>query len=307
MAKYTLRQLECFVAVAEHGSISAASEELMLSASAVTSALNELEKTFASPLTIRRKAHGVTLTATGQYVISQARGLLNAAADLQEMAISGDEKLRGKLAIGCYSSLAPTLLAELMAEFLARHPHVELDFHAGTQQEIHQMVLSGRLDLAIAYEFNAPSGLQRRRLLNAVPTVVLNVDHPLAAQKHIALAELVAEPMILLDANPSRENTEMMFSSAGLDPWIRFRTTDFEVTRSLVARGLGYALLIQRPSSDLSYEGRPLAVRPIHPTIRKVPISMVWNSEVRLSRSADAMLHLALELHTTDRQHSLEP
>ena len=73
--------------------------------------------------------------------------------------------------------------------------------------------------------------------------------------------------MILLDVNPSRENTEMMFSAAGLSPWIRFRTTDFEVTRSMVARGMGYAILVQRPFADLSYEGKPLAVRPIHPAV----------------------------------------
>ena len=84
----------------------------------------------------------------------------------------------------------------------------------------------------------------------------------LAEKAKVALAELVNEPMILLDVNPSRENTEMMFSAAGLSPWIRFRTTDFEVTRSMVARGMGYAILVQRPVADVSYEGRPLAVRP---------------------------------------------
>ncbi|MFJ6417787.1 LysR substrate-binding domain-containing protein [Paeniglutamicibacter sp. NPDC091659] len=297
MPKYTLRQLECFVAVAEHGSIAAAAEALMLSPSAVTGAINELERVFNSQLTIRRKAHGVSLTPSGDYVMAKARGLLHAADDLQEMAAEAGTVLRGKVAIGCYSSLAPTLLTELMAEYALRYPSVELDFYAGTQQEIHEMLLSGELDLAIAYELTVPPGLTRRRLLDAVPAVVLPADHALAEKAKVALAELVNEPMILLDVNPSRENTEMMFSAAGLSPWIRFRTTDFEVTRSMVARGMGYAILVQRPVADVSYEGRPLAVRPIHPATRNVPISMVWNDRVRLSRSAEAMLELALELH----------
>lgn len=270
---------------------------MLLSPSAITGALNELERTFNSQLTIRRKAHGVSLTPSGQYVLSQARGLLHAATDLQGMAADAGSTLRGKVAVGCYLSLAPTLLTELMAEYGTRYPEVELDFYAGTQQEIHERLLSGELDLAIAYELTLPSGLAHKRLGDAVPAVVLPAEHRLAAQPQVALAELVDEPMILLDVNPSRENTEMMFSAAGLSPWIRFRTTDFEVTRSMVARGMGYAILVQRPVSDLSYEGRSVAVRRIHPATRTVPISMVWQDGVRLSKSAESMLELAIELH----------
>lgn len=296
MARYTLRQLECFVAVGEHGSIAAAAAAMMLSPSAITGALNELERSFNAQLTIRRKAHGVSLTPSGQYALSQARDLLRAATDLQVMAADAGTTLRGKVVVGCYTSLAPTLLTELLAQYSDRHPEVELDFYAGTQQEIHEKLLSGELDLAIAYELTLPPGLARKRLGEAVPAVVLPVDHRLAAQEKVALSELVDEPMILLDVNPSRENTEMMFSSAGLVPWIRFRTTDFEVTRSMVARGMGYAIMVQRPVADVSYEGRPLVVRPVHPAVRPVPISMVWNERVQLSRSAAAMLELSVEL-----------
>lgn len=297
MARYTLRQLECFVAVGDHGSISAAAQALLLSPSAVTGALNELERIFGTQLTIRRKAHGVTLTPSGRYVISQARSLLSAATDLQSLAGSSGTELRGRLVIGCYSSLAPTLLTELLAEFGAEHPGVDVDFHAGTQQEIHRMLLSGELDVAVAYDLAVPAGLAKRKLTELVPAVVLAADHPLAGRDHLALAELVAEPMILLDVNPSSENTQMMFSAAGLEPWIRFRPTDFEVTRSMVARGMGYAILVQRPAGDMSYEGRPLRVLPIHPAIRRVSVSMVWPESTRLSGAAEAMLALAERLH----------
>lgn len=297
MARYTLRQLECFVAVGERGSIAAAASALLVSPSAVTGALNELERVFSTQLTIRRKAHGVSLTPSGDYVLAQARSLLHAATDLQSLAASSGEELRGQLVVGCYSSLAPTLLTELLAEFSTRHPEVELEFHAGTQHQIHQMLLAGRLDLGIAYDLAVPAGLTRRKLADSVPSVVLPADHALAAREHVALADLVTEPMILLDVDPSRQNTEMMFSAVELTPWVRFRTTDFETTRSMVARGMGYAILVQRPAGDVSYEGRPLAVRPIHPGVRHVPVSMVWPQKTKLSAAAEAMLDLAEALH----------
>ena len=69
------------------------------------------------------------------------------------------------------------------------------------------------------------------------------------------------------------------------------------MTRSLVGRGMGYAILVQQPAGALSYEGRPLVVRPLSPAARPVPVSMVWPAALRPSRSVAAMLGLAAELY----------
>lgn len=301
MARFTLRQLECLAMVGQHGSIAAAAQALMLSPSAVTGALNELERVFNTQLTIRRKAHGVSLTPSGRYVLAGARGLLQSADDLQAMAGDAGAELRGQVSVGCYSSLAPTVLTELLDEFGKLHPGVQVDFVAGTQQLIHRMLLAGELDLALVYDFGLPDGLQRTALASTEPTVALPAGHRLAAKEKIALAELVDEPMVLLDVPPSREHTDMLFAAAGLTPWIRYRTSDFEVTRSMVARGMGYAVLVQRPAGNLSYEGRALVTRPIHPVVRKVRISLVRAEAVHPSQAAQAMHDLALRLHRERR------
>lgn len=298
MPRYTLRQLECFVAVAEHGSISAAAHSLHLSASAVAGAVNELERIFGAQLTIRRKAHGVAMTPSGSYVLDRARGLLHAAEDLSHHAADAGGELRGTLMLGCYMTLAPTVLARLIDEYSRRYPLVDLDFFDGSQQEVQERLVSGRIDLAIAYDLSLPSGLERLRLYDATPSLVLEAAHPLAGRNAISLAELADEPMILLDVNPSRENTMMMYSTAGIQPRIRFRTTDYEVTRSLVARGMGYAVLVQQPASTQSYEGRELVVKPIHPGIRTTGVALVWPEAVQSSQSARAMVELARELYT---------
>lgn len=297
MARYTFRQLEAFVAVAERGSITAAALHLHVSPSAVSGAVNGLEHVFGAQLTIRRKAHGVSLTPAGRYVLDRARSLLIAAEDLELHAADSGTELRGSLTLGCYLTLAPTVLAELIDEYSARHPLVDLGFLDGPQSEIQARLLSGELDLAVAYDLSLPTGLQRRRLYDVAPRIVLAADHPLAGRATLGLEDVADEPMILLDVDPSRENTTMMFSDAGLLPNIRFRTTDFEVTRSLVGRGMGYAILVQQPAADQSYEGRRLVVRPIEPRPRSLPVSMVWPDTVRPSQSAAAMIALAAELH----------
>ncbi len=297
MARYTLRQLEAFVAVAEQGSLTSAAEKLHVSQSAISGAINNLERVFGAQLTIRRKAHGVTLTSAGKYVLDRSKGLLNAASDLELHASDAGTELRGALTLGCYRTLAPTVLAGLIDQYSRLYPLVELDFFDGPQSEIQERVLAGRLDLAVAYDLGLPAGLQRKRLYEAAPSIVLAADHPLASRPSLGLNDVADEPMILLDVNPSRENTMMMFSSAGLQPNIRFRTTDYEVTRSLVGRGMGYAILIQQPAANQTYEGRPLVVHPMTPVIRTVPVSIVWPGSVTPSQSAAAMVALASELY----------
>ncbi|OUM44711.1 LysR family transcriptional regulator [Arthrobacter agilis] len=293
-----MRQLEAFVAVADSGSISAAAEALHVSQSAISGSVNSLEHVFDAQLTIRRKAHGVTLTAAGQYVLGRAKSLLNAASDLELHAANAGAELRGSLTLGCYLTLAPTVLARLIDHYGKRYPLVELDFYDGSQSEVQTRLASGQLDAAIAYDLSLPAGLLRQRLYDAAPSIVLAADHRLAARPELSLADVANDPMVLLDVNPSRENTMTMFSTAGLEPNIRFRTTDYEVTRSLVGRGMGYAILVQQPAGDLSYEGRPLVVRPIRPALRSIPVAIVWPKTVRPSQSTTAMIDLAIELYS---------
>ncbi|WP_313811843.1 LysR substrate-binding domain-containing protein [Glutamicibacter sp.] len=297
MPQFTLRQLECLATVGQEGSIAAAAAALNLSASAITGALNELERVLNTQLTIRRKAHGVSLTPSGRYVLQEAQGILQASQDLQQMAHAAGTLLAGRVRVGCYSSLAPTVLPELLAAYSSRYSQVEVDFFAGTQQEIFQRLANGTLDLAFVYDFGLPEDVERTTLYMTEPNVLLPPDHPLARSAKVSLAQLAEEPMILLDVPPSREHTEALFEAAGVSPWIRYRTADFEVTRSMVARGLGYAVLVQRPAADVSYEGLELAVRSIHPVTRRVRITVVRAQSVRPSKAAAAMFDLALELH----------
>ncbi|KLU10520.1 hypothetical protein BJF77_04090 [Kocuria sp. CNJ-770] len=296
---YTLRQLLCFVAVAEHGSITAAAEQLRVSPSAVSGAVDELERVLRTQLTVRRRAHGVTLTTSGHDVLRRARSLLDEAEDLESRARDTGDDLRGPLMVGSYHTLAPTVLAELLAAYTERHPGVDLDFVSGSQADLVDRLAGGELDLAVVYDVALPPTIQVHRLYQAAPQVVLPADHRLAQDEDqpLPLDLLASEPFILLDLPPSRENTMTLFDHAGITPQVRFRTTDYELTRSLVGRGLGYSILVQHPSSSLTWGGRPLTTRPLEPRPHPVGVCLAWDSNVRPSRRAEAMVDLARTLH----------
>ena len=245
------------------------------------------------------------ITPIGEHVLTEARSLLGASEDLQHSLQTEGAELSGQVRIGSYVSLAPTLLVEVMSTFHAAHPRVDLDFVAGPQDEICSQVLTGRLDLAITYDLALPPGLRVKTLNEARPLVVLPADHPLADREVIDLQDVAEEPMIVLDISPSRENTARIFRDAGLQPHVAFRTSDFEVTRSLVAKGLGYAILVQRPAGDLSYGGEPLAVRSLGSTVAPLGVVMVSNPRLRPSGAATAMAAVVEQVARQDLWLSL--
>ena len=69
------------------------------------------------------------------------------------------------------------------------------------------------------------------------------------------------DPFIQIDVLPGRN--DHLFAAIGITPNIVHRTTNFEFVRALVAHNLGYAVLVQRPQTDITYEGLPVVVRPI--------------------------------------------
>ncbi|MCP1121788.1 LysR substrate-binding domain-containing protein, partial [Robbsia andropogonis] len=81
----------------------------------------------------------------------------------------------------------------------------------------------------------------------------------------------------------------------GLEPLVRHRTRTYELTRSIVARGIGYAILVQRPPNKASYEGLPILEREVDPPLPVVPVLLAWAREARLSARARALVDLARE------------
>lgn len=292
--RLTLRQLEHFRAVAQTGSISGAATQLRVSRTSITEALDTLERITGTVLCRRSKAEGVVLTASGQEFLTRAETVLDQAQDL-EMP-DGDRHLGGTLAIGCFRSLAPTTLPRLWADFAALHPGVTVSLTTGARSELVEQLAHGVLDVILAYNLHALPGLGTARLYDTTLYALLPAEHRFAQQGLAPIAELAREPLLLMDVSPSTEDILSYFTHHGLTPTVRMTSPDFELVRSLVARGLGYSLFIQRPRQDLSYEGLPVACVPLDPTPHLERASIAWSDRRRLTAPARAFVDLAIAL-----------
>ena len=290
----TLRQLEHFCAVAQTGSISAAAARLRVSRTSVTEALDALERITGTVLCRRSKAEGVVLTPSGQDFFARAQSVLGQARELEE--IDGERALGGTLAVGCFGSLAPTALPLLWSEFARHHPEVTLSVTTGGRRELVEQLDHGVLDLVLAYNLHALPGVQSAPLYDTTMYALLPADHRLARAGRAPVTDLAAEPLLLMDVSPSTEDILSYFAHHGVTPTVRMTTPSFELIRSLVARGLGYSIFIQRPRHDVSYEGLPVACVPLDPVPHLERAAIGWSGRRRLPAPGRAFVTVALGL-----------
>ena len=79
----------------------------------------------------------------------------------------------------------------------------------------------------------------------------------------MTLQELSREPMILLDAIPSKNYFVNIFKEKGYSPEVAYSSPSIEMVRCMVAQGLGFSVLVTRPCSDITYDGERLVQRDI--------------------------------------------
>ncbi|WP_322766827.1 LysR family transcriptional regulator [Frankia sp. Cr1] len=295
--RFSLRQLQYFVAAAEAGTISGAAARMRVSATGVSLAITELERALGTQLVLRRPARGLALTVAGNHVLVEARALLGAAGELQSGVHDLGQELVGRLVVGCYSPLAPLVLPPLLEGFQAAHPGVDLDFVEGSLTELQGLLAAGDCEVALMYDQDIVPGTTTEVLYRARPHVVLPAGHRLSGLEQVDLAELAGEPLVMLDIPPSVHHTTMVFESAGLTPRVRYRSRNVELVRSLVGRGLGYSLLIQRPRTDVTYDGRRVVTRPIESGPGEVAVVLARPTRARATRRVQAFVrfcHAAL-------------
>ncbi|CAL9660250.1 HTH-type transcriptional regulator HdfR [Streptomyces sp. enrichment culture] len=258
---FTLVQLRYFLVAAERGSMTEASQELHIAQSAVSAAVYNLERDLRVQLFIRRRGRGLTLTPAGERLQQQARDLLARAREVEREARGEGGELAGPVTVGCFVTLAPYYLPPLFSECTERHPGIEIDVVEAETDQLVQALTAGRIDFALTYGLglSAAPELRGETIALAPAYVLVPAGHPLAGRDSVVLNELSAEPLVLLDLPHSRDYFHSLVAATGTAPDVRYRTRSYETVRSLVARGLGYSVLNQRPATSQTYGGGEVA------------------------------------------------
>ncbi|AEA64966.1 LysR family transcriptional regulator [Burkholderia gladioli] len=257
MAFYTLRQLKYFVTTVEAGSVAEASRQLFIAQPSISNAIKGLEESFGVKLFIRHHAQGVSLTPSGTRFYRKAQELLRMAHEFEQNALADNDVVTGQIDIGCFETVAPLYLPQLIAGFRELYPGVNIRIRDGEQQELVQGLTAGTFDVAFLYDHELDGTIETEPLMPAQkPYVLLPENHRFAGQSQVSLRDLSVEPMILLDVQPSRTYFVSLFHALGLTPNIVFGSPSIEMVRGMVGQGFGFSLLVTRPHSECTYDGK---------------------------------------------------
>jgi DNA-binding transcriptional LysR family regulator len=241
-----LRQLETLVAIAEHGSFTAAGAAAGLSHSAVSLQVKALEQELGVGL-VDRSQRPPRLTARGAALVEQARRMLALAAEIR--ALGSDAALAGVLAVGVVPTEMVHLLPPALARLRALHPRLAIRVRTGLSSELAAAVRGGELDAAVVTAPDiAPEGLS----LSEITREPLVAIAPAAAPGADAAGLIAAHPFIWFSRRTwAGQQIERALAARGLRPAAAMEVDSIEAIESLVAHGLGVSVVPERPGAPL--------------------------------------------------------
>ncbi|MFK7764357.1 MAG: LysR substrate-binding domain-containing protein [Roseobacter sp.] len=307
--RFTLRQLEYFVAVGEMGSIALASEKVNVSSPSISAAISQLEKEFGIPLFVRQHAQGLSLTQAGRQMLDQVRLVLREANVITDLAGDLSGEVRGALNIGCMVTFAQLSLAPLRRQFQNEFNDVRVQQYELNQAEIFSALRRAEIDVALTYDLQLPADLVFESLVELPPYVLVGNAHPLASAKGVTVAQLEEYPMVLLDLPYSSEYFLSFFTTAGITPKVAERTKDMAVMRSLVANGFGFSIANAPLTSEQSPDGKPLCFIPMRGAVRPMRMGLLMPTDAEQSSVIRAFVnhckrHYSTPSETADTQRT---
>ena len=246
-----LRTVNTFLHVAELHSFSQAARELGYSQSAISSQIAQLESELETPL-FDRVGKTVRLTDAGQIFQNYARSLLTTAQQAKA-ALQPEQQIRGTLRVALADSVSSAFLPDLLRQYHARCPQVELVLRTATADEMLRMLASNQTDLA--YTLDQPILLSSIVLAVDTPEPVCFVapaGHPLAGQEVVTLEELTRQEFLLTERGMSyRDALDQCLAAQGLEIHPYLELGSAAQLCQMVERGMGLSFLpeyIVRPA-----------------------------------------------------------
>lgn len=278
--KFTLVQLQIFVAVAELGSFSAAARSLDRAQSAVSHAVAQLEKHFGVVL-FERGGRTPVLTAAGRAVLEEARRLLRQARELEatvEMWKVSDEQAQFSVVL---DMLFPVdRLVAILAELQGKHPHLSLTVHTEARGAVTARLLDESCQLGVACVLlpELPVRLETVPIGHIDFVAVASPEHPLAQRDGpVAMDDLRRYTQIVLE-DRSHLSTDQQVGVVGVNVW---RIGGQTAKHSLLRSGFGWGSMpLHVVEQDLT-EGRLVKLRPAHWSreVMQLPLYAVYPAD----------------------------
>lgn len=264
MIDFSLRELECFIAVAEELSFTRAARRLRLSQPPLSRHIQALESKLGTTL-LERTPRSVALTAAGWAFLADTKGTMT---QLQRACDSAKRAARGetsRLSIGFVSAVLNPMLISIFQNYRAKYPKVQLTLHDSPPLDQLRAIAEGRLDGGFVGSTtgNMAPGLVFVSWSKEPLSVYLPVEHRLSKSRKINLADLAGESFVTVSADSApcfAAQIRGLCETAGFRPKVVQEASRGQAVAVMVATGVGIAIL---PASLARNVGESLVAVPI--------------------------------------------
>ena len=252
-----LAKYEALAAAVEQGSLTLAAKQLEITQSAVSHAIDSLEKELGFPL-LKRSRGGVHLTEEGEQLMPAVRSLLSSAEQLGQTAAAIRGLDTGLVRIGAFTSVAVHWLPSVLKEFQTDYPKVDFRLLNGDYHDVEEWLSDGSIDIGFV---NVPCGLDCEciPLMEDRLLAILPLNSRFRSYPKFPLVECETEPFISL-LKSSDHDARRALEAAGVTPNVRFYTKDDYAILAMVEQGLGMSIM-----PELLLKGR-------HDRLLKLPL-----------------------------------
>jgi DNA-binding transcriptional LysR family regulator len=206
--RFTLRQVEAFLAVAEMHSFSAAAARLGLTAQAISQLVAELEAHLDFRL-FDRTTRRVELSSAGRDFLPSAQTLMRHVQGADSVAEDVRHRAAGVLRIGAPLVLACTALPEAIKVFQEQRPRVVVRLRDLAVDQLVDTVASGDVDLAVGPDRATGDGVLSEPLFDSAWVLWCSPQHPLAKRRIVRWSDLRSQPLVAAGYDHERSVAQM--------------------------------------------------------------------------------------------------
>ncbi|MFI8479611.1 LysR family transcriptional regulator [Pseudomonas sp. NPDC078700] len=251
--RFTLRQLQVFVAVAQQESVSRAAESIALSQSATSTSITELERQTDCQL-FDRAGKRLTLNALGHQLLPQAVALIDQTKEIERL-LAGKSGF-GTLNVGATLTVGNYLATLLIGNFMQLHPECRVKLQVHNTAHVVQQVAHYELDLGLIEGDCQHPDIEVQPWVEDELVVFCAPQHPLAHSKIASVEELSREAWILREQG---SGTRLTFDQAMRhhpNPLnIRLELEHTEAIKRAVESGLGIGCISRLALRDAFRRG----------------------------------------------------
>lgn len=294
------RKLRTFVRVVDTGSMSRAASSLSMAQPALSQHIASLEAHFKEKLLLRSNK-GIAPTEAGFTLYRHAQAMLKQLDQAQRDVTQATKSLKGHVSIGLATYSGATAFAVPLLQAIAeRHPDVLLYINDSFGNVLSELVMAGRLDLALIYSFGPIKGVQLQPLFRE--EFVLVAPHGMAfagdPNNPVPLAALSGVKLLLPGSyHFLRRLVDTSFAHIRATPRVAAELESIATLTSALEAGLG-ATIVPRSAAKVLAASDLLTVRALTKPTVHATISLCSSDHLPLSDAALVVRDIVLRLVT---------